>query len=464
MAAGAFGQTLQNDIVSDDPATRQAALKRLAGLTPEQKLTYLSILTRMIPEKNGYRVAPGFAKVGPLAVPHLHALLGSPDAFVRGTAVRALAMIRPISAESVEAIRKLLEDPQVQMHAAVSLLCVGIDDQRARAIVNVFWQNQPKGRPISGGITAWVKALSSEDGFVRYDAEMLLKEAGVAAIPPLLEALKDGDDRLRFGAVDALAFLHSYRPDVEVACIRALKDPSLKVRNIARGVLYEQVSLAAHDALLGDEIAEGLRLEAAEKDKRDWMNSTHTRDEVLAPLPPDSDHDYVLDVADPIEASAPDGTRVLAVTHRSVDKSQPRQVLRVWDCRGSRYSFLKELIPTGEDISYLSAGFFHFRGKQYLHLMALHSGHGYIHEDQIFRVERNSLTPIHRSTSSPIKLASGESIAKDVFETFHGDDLHFEFGIWKGQDPQCCASSTVTGTYTIVGNELRIATWKRTDN
>jgi HEAT repeat protein len=464
MAAGAFAQTLQNEVISDDPVTRQSALKRLAALTPEQKLPYLPILTRMILEKNGYRVVPAFARIGPPAVPHLQSLLSSQDGFVRAMSVRALAMIRPISADSVEALRRLLADPEVERYAAVSLLSLGVDDQRARVIANVLWQNQPKGRPIAGGIPAWIQALSSQDDFVKYDANMLLKETGAAAIPALLTALQNGDERLRFGAIGALAFMHSYRPDVEAACIGALKDPSPKVRDIARGVLQDQVSLAAHDALLGDEIAERLRLEAAEENSRNWLNSTHTREEVLAPLPPNSDHDYLLGVGDPVEASAPDGTELLAITHRSADKSEPHQVLRVWNRRRNRYSFLKELITTGDDISNLSAEFFHFRGKLYFHLMTLHSGHAYIHEDEIFRVERNALTPIRQNTANTVKLAAGESIAKDVFQTFGDDDLHFEFGIWKGQDPECCPSSKVSGTYTIVGNELRIATWKRTND
>jgi HEAT repeat protein len=464
LAAGAFGQTLQNEVISDDPVTRQTALKRLATLTPEQKLPYLPILTRMILEKNGYRVVPAFAKIGPPAVPYLQSLLSSQDGFVRAMSVRSLAMIRPISADSVEAIRKLLADPEVESHAAVALLSLGVDDRRARVIANVVWQNQPKGRPIVGGIPAWIQALSSQDDFVRYDANVLLKEAGADAVPPLLAALQNGDDRLRFGAVGALAFMHSYRPDVETACIGALKDPSPQVRATARGVLQDQVSLAAHDALLEDEITERLRLKSAEKNNHNWLSSTHTREEVLAPLPPNSDRDYLLGVADPVEASAPDGTELLAVTHRSVEKSEPHQALRVWNRRGNRYSFLKEVITTGDDVSYLSAGFFHFRGKLYLHLMTLHSGNAYIHEDEIFRAERNALSPIRQNTPNPVKLAAGESIAKDVFQTFDDDNLHFEFGIWKGQDPHCCPSSNVSGTYTIVGNELRIATWKRTND
>ncbi len=460
-AEAVHGQPFLNQVVSDDPTTRQTALKKLSALTAEQKLGCMSDLTRMIGEKNGYRVAPAFAKIGALAVPHLIRLIESSDVFDRIVAVRSLGMMRPASAESIALFRRLLSDDSVQREAAVSLLSIGVEDERARTIANVGWQNQPHGRPISGGIPAWVQALSSQDDFVRYDADMLLKNAGAAAVPALLDALKTGDDRLRAGVVGALENMHSFRPDVEAACIRALNDPSPSVRNMAHAVLALQISEAAHDALLEADIAEAARQRTAEAYTRGWLTSTHTRDELLAPLPRNADHSYPLGVATPKEATAPDSTAVLVVIHRSAEKGESHQVLRVWSQHGTRYSFIKELMTTGDDISYLSAEFFGFAGKLYLHLMTLHSGHGFEHEDEFFRVERRLLTPIRESANTPIKLSKEESVAKGVFQTFHDNDLRFEFGIWKGQDPHCCPSATVKGTYTIIGNELRVATWRR---
>ena len=228
---------------------------------------------------------------------------------------------------------------------------------------------------------------------------------------------------------------------------------------MAHAILDLQISEAAHDALLEADIAEEARQRAAEAYTRGWLTSTHTRDELLAPLPPNADHAYTLGVAAPTGAAAPDGTAVLVVIHRSAEKGESHQVLRVWSQHGTRYSFI--LMRTGDDFSYLSVGFFRFGGKLYLHLMTLHSGNGIFHEDEFFRVERSLLTPIRDSTGTPIKLGKDESVAKGVFQTFHDNDLRFEFGIWKGQDPYCCPSAKVKGTYTIIGNELRIATWKR---
>ena len=234
---------------------------------------------------------------------------------------------------------------------------------------------------------------------------------------------------------------------------------------MAREVLSFQISEAAHDALLDLEVAEALQRQAARDQQRKWVSSVHTFKQLSEPIPPSDDHAYPLVVADiPREATAPDGTSALVVVHSGQEDDEHRQVLRVWVRDGANYSFRKELVNAGDDISFLSANFFRFRGSLYLHLMTLHSGNAFIHEDEFFRVERNSLTPIRESTATPIKLGQDEAVAKGVFQTFQDDDLRFEFGIWKGQAPQCCPSEMVKGTYTIVGNELRVATWKRSTN
>jgi hypothetical protein len=61
-------------------------------------------------------------------------------------------------------------------------------------------------------------------------------------------------------------------------------------------------------------------------------------------------------------------------------------------------------------------------------------------------------------------LAPGEGVWKGLWETFKDDKLEFSFGIWKEHDANCCPSAgLVNGTYTIVGDELRYATWKRSN-
>ncbi len=97
----------------------------------------------------------------------------------------------------------------------------------------------------------------------------------------------------------------------------------------------------------------------------------------------------------------------------------------------------------------------------YFHLMTLHEGFANMHEDELFRVGRGSLIPIRVRAGSGTELEKGEYIARSFSETFKDDDLRFESGIWKAGDPGCCPSVTVTGSYTIERNELRVATWRR---
>src|SRR6187455_1347630 len=92
------GQPLPSRIFSQNPAIRQTALRQLAALTPEQKLAYLPELTRLMGGQNGYVVALAFVKIGPAAVPHLKSLLTTP---ARSHAARALAMIRPVSPDTL---------------------------------------------------------------------------------------------------------------------------------------------------------------------------------------------------------------------------------------------------------------------------------------------------------------------------------------------------------------------------
>jgi hypothetical protein len=57
----------------------------------------------------------------------------------------------------------------------------------------------------------------------------------------------------------------------------------------------------------------------------------------------------------PAGATVLDGTALLVAIHWSDEKGESHQVLRVWSQRGTRYSFIEELITAGDVISHLSA-------------------------------------------------------------------------------------------------------------
>jgi hypothetical protein len=193
---------------------------------------------------------------------------------------------------------------------------------------------------------------------------------------------------------------------------------------------------------------------------------TRTRDDVFAAIPADRDRPYPLFADAYMESTAADGTIVLFVIHRAKqfdpgDAVRPDELLRVWTRRGDRYSFLKALAVSGQELAYPSAEIFRFQEKLYLRLIKNYIGNMALFDDELFRVERNSLTPIHRQ-ALPAAITNRSSMDKKPSDSFSDEDLRFSSGIWAPTDPNCCPSTPIDGTYTIVGDELRVATWKET--
>jgi hypothetical protein len=125
------------------------------------------------------------------------------------------------------------------------------------------------------------------------------------------------------------------------------------------------------------------------------------------------------------------------------------------------YFLIKE--QEGADFGvHLSAEGFHYQGKGYLHIMELSAGTGYEHTDEIFRIESGGLHPIAMPQGLPPVVAPNEGVWKGLMQGFEDDYLTFAFGIYNGGDANCCPTAGwATGTYTIVGDEMRYATWSR---
>jgi hypothetical protein len=188
-----------------------------------------------------------------------------------------------------------------------------------------------------------------------------------------------------------------------------------------------------------------------------WTRS-FTRDEVLAGIAPDTDHTYPLEVSERLETKSPDGAVVFTVVYAGKNRGD---LLRTWSVRGGRYRLLREKAAE-EGVWHLSAGAFHFGSKVYLHIMAVYSGTGCQHSHEFFRVESGRLTSIRTSQGLPLKLAAGEGVWKGFDKTFREQDLRFACFIWKEGDGNCCPSAgLVKGKYTIIGNEMRYASWTR---
>jgi hypothetical protein len=355
-------------------------------------------------------------------------------------------------------------DTWVQQRVAESLMSIGIADEEAKSIIREAWKSA--GSPLirskpPGTMSDWLQLLSSDDPVVVHDAECALRDAGEAAVSELIAALKSEDSMARIGAAETLQTMHLYRSDIEAAFVQALQDPSGRVREYARRALHFQVTETAMDALLQDEIAEIARKRAMERRALREKTRPHSRAEVLAPIPSDPDDAYPLEVTAQFETKAQDGTVLLTVLHTGKERGD---LLRVWRPRQGNYYLVKE-DGTAEPGIHLSAGGFRYQGKAYLHVMHRWDGTGYQHEDEFFRIESGGLVRLSTPKGLPLVLAPGEGVWKGFFETFKDDQLEFQFGIWKNGDANCCPTAGwVKGTYTIVGDELKYATWNRSKN
>jgi HEAT repeat protein len=459
------GQFSPQQLVSADPSLRQSALRQLAALPEQERSRYVPDLVGLLHDRQAYRALPAFAAIGPAATPALVGLLDDPTPAIRGFAGSALANIRPVGPENVGRLRRLLkdEDTWVRRRAAESLLSIGVSDEEAQSIIRDMWQDSgiPKtARRPAGNFSDWIQLLSSDDISVSATAGYALTNAGPSAVPNLIDALKSPNPDIRAGAANALWSMLIYGADIEAAFIQALADPSARVRESARNFLNFDVTKAAMDALLQDEIAEVERKKEAELLARLDPAQPRSRTDILAAIPSDPDHKYPLEARDQFELSAPDGTRLFIVIHKGKGRGD---LLRIWNIRSGEYFLLREQKADGSG-SHLSANGFRYQGKLYLHTMELWDGTGAEHTDDLFRIESGALHIIATPQGLPLTLASKEGVWKGLGQIFKDDELEFEFGIYNEGDANCCPTAgLVTGTYDIVGDELKYATWNRSE-
>ncbi len=155
---------------------------------------------------------------------------------------------------------------------------------------------------------------------------------------------------------------------------------------------------------------------------------------------------------------APDGTRLFVVIYRGQARGD---LLRIWKIQETNYILLKEK-KVSEASDPLSANGFRYNRDLYLHISERIDGTAADHIDELFRIESGILVTIHLPKGLPFAIGVEEEIRKGFSETFADDRLEFEFGIYNKQDGNCCPNAGwVKGTYSIVGNELRYATWNR---
>jgi hypothetical protein len=435
LCGGLFGLRAQipvEEFIAQDPVVRRAAFRQLATSPPDKRLAYLPELGELLHSDQGFRSVLAFAKIGPAARPMLTAMLDDANLNTRAAAAKAITLIPPVEPKTIEKLRQMMQDQSfgVRWSAASCLLSIGVDGEERNSLVHFL-----------GGSGAKPDAAES--------------------IPTLIEALTKSDDPdERAEAGQQLMDMGLSRPDVEAAFISVLKGPSARLRLTAGAYLgVFRVTESSLEAQLDDEITKLERKKESEQNIRAFRVRGHSREEILTDIPPDADHKNPLRADQVLEQPAPDGSTVLVTVYSGEGWGD---LLRVWRGRGNLFYLTSERSIDEPGTSSYKVSLFRFKERIYLHVMLDISGHGHLHEDEFFRIDAGALTQLSTPKGLPLELAEGEQVLKGAFESFNNDDLRFEFGIWKAGDPNCCPTAGwVSGTYTIVGSELRYATWKR---
>jgi hypothetical protein len=198
--------------------------------------------------------------------------------------------------------------------------------------------------------------------------------------------------------------------------------------------------------------------------------AVQTKSQILGPLSGVEGSSRPLTLTQSLEVKAPDGTVIVVTVHKNPEgetaplESRWPEVMRVWLARDDRYRLLKTMTETEGSSGHLIAETFRFHGKVYLHLITAWDGSVHAHEDEFYRVEAGRLTTIRFGRGGPASpgLAKDETVNKSSEDSFRDDNLTYEYGIWKLEDPSCCPRWVIKGTYTIIGDEIRVATVRRT--
>ncbi len=241
-AAGAVPQ-LVRALGDDDPRVRWFAIEALALIGPAAKAAVPALVEALRSHDLAYalasedsdalkdgpiRLIAAFAlgRIGPearAAIPDLIAALSGPDSRVRGEAARALGLIGPEARAAVPALIRLVTRGTVAEVAERAAEALGrLGSVAVPAVIEMLHDADPEVRETALGILGQmdaraavpvsepVRCLRDRDADVRKAAAAALGQTGdrrvaVAAILPLLIALRDREGEVSDAARDALA-------------------------------------------------------------------------------------------------------------------------------------------------------------------------------------------------------------------------------------------------------------------
>lgn len=499
------------------PDTRMAALQAIQNLGPKAKDATPDIALMLADSEQDIRwqAAGALGAIGPSArdaLGNLHAGLNASDHGLRQQAAFAIARIDPNDRAAVPALIEGLGPDSVDVGAALqSIAAMGPDAQASLpALAHLLTVGRrPSGASDEitsddavrkevakmigkvGGANA-VSALSNaltHDNFVEVRAAAVasleaLGDESAPAIPVLVETLHDEDRDIRDTAADTLGKLGKLATP---ALIAALKSKDLytregavaalaKIHPLPDDAVHALADVAAHDksedvrddADLALRSAQGPSVNAAiaqlptlpaapeatatpgDENKR-WR-----KNEIVATIPTDDDHEYPLTLAN--ELAADDG-RFLVTLHQGKDRGDR---LAIWKKVGADQYQRLQLIEANVDVDETISppSLFTPKGQpenQKTQFLDIVSGTRCCSDETVFAIDRDAheLRPVQ--IESPEKryasmLAPGEHWTPYNVNTFaDNQELSFSLIIAKKTDAGCCPSAgQIVGTYAIV--------------
>jgi HEAT repeat protein len=209
-----------------DDTVREEVLKVLGGFGPEAQPAIPGLFASLkMPagdlEFFHNKVADTLSKIGPAAVPQLIAALKASDKEQRLVALDALAKLGQDAKDAVPVLIALLPDESIgesagytigkigyQAPEVIPLLIPALRDKnplvRSHASL-AYWGLSGKAKIL---IPDLIRALKHDVPGIRSDSAKMLGRIGPAAIPALIEALRNADVHTRAGS--ALAFHQMY--------------------------------------------------------------------------------------------------------------------------------------------------------------------------------------------------------------------------------------------------------------
>jgi HEAT repeat protein len=201
----------------------------------------------------GCRTATALGRIGPAAeqaVPALIEALEHPR--LRNHAARALGRIGPAAKAAVPALVRALKDNQANVRSNAGSALRGIGPVGVAALNRAQEERAARLRELQGAaVPALIEALKDADPIIRRSAASALakrRRAAREAVPALVQALKDADQSVAISAGEALSEIGPAASEGIPALVQALKDEDPRVRLGAASALA-QMGPAAKEAV-----------------------------------------------------------------------------------------------------------------------------------------------------------------------------------------------------------------------